>query len=256
MRECASCLCFLAITGILTAAETRPDLDELIRHLDQLYRSNDSYAEMTMTIQTPNWERTLTMKTWSKGTDRTFIRVLSPAREAGMATLRIGDQMWNYLPNTGSTVRVPPSMMSGSWMGSDISNNDIVREITYAEDYSYSYVTDSASAGGSDGNAVYIELVPKQSTAVVWSSIICAVRVDDLVPLWEKYYDSSGDLIRTIVFSDVQEMGGRTIPSVMEVTPADEEGNRTLIEWTRAEFDQGVDEDIFSLRNLQSGGTG
>ncbi|MBN2586675.1 MAG: outer membrane lipoprotein-sorting protein [Candidatus Fermentibacteraceae bacterium] len=254
--KCAACLIILAMTGIPTAEDTRPDLDELVEHLDRLYRSDDSYSEMTMTIETPNWTRTLTMKAWSRGTDRTFIRILSPARDAGMATLRIDDQMWNYLPNTNSTVRVPPSMMSGSWMGSDITNNDIVREITYEEGYTYSYLPDSAFSGDIDQGTVIIELVPRRSTAVVWSSIVIAIRLDDLIPLWERYYDSGGDLIRTITFSEVQEMGGRTIPTVMEVVPADEEGNRTNIRWTSAEFDRGVGEDTFTLRNLQSGGTG
>lgn len=255
MKTFAMATAVLLMAGSLSASEGRPDIDELVGHLDQLYRSEDSYSEMTMEITTPNWSRTLTMKAWSRGTENTFIRILSPARDAGMATLRIGDQMWNYLPNTNSTVRVPPSMMSGSWMGSDITNNDIVREITYLEDYEYSYLPDSAAPEGSGDDVLYVELVPKRSTAVVWSSIVCAVRAEDLIPLWEKYYDSGGDLIRTIGFSQVEEMGGRTIPTLMEVVPADEEGNRTTIEWTYAEFDQGVDEEIFTLRNLQRGDT-
>lgn len=255
MRSFALVSVLLMISAAVASGEA-PDIDELVRRLDQLYRSDDSYSEMTMTIETPNWTRTLTMTAWSKGTDRTFIRILSPARESGMATLRIDDQMWNYLPNTNSTVRVPPSMMSGSWMGSDITNNDIVREITYEEDYTYSYLTDPPYGGTADGDTLYIELVPRPSAAVVWSSIVCAVRAGDLIPLWEKYYDSGGDLVRTMTFSGVREMGGRTIPTVMEVVPADEEGDRTLIEWTSAEFDQGVDDQVFTLRNLQSGGTG
>ncbi|MCK5065696.1 MAG: outer membrane lipoprotein-sorting protein, partial [Candidatus Fermentibacteraceae bacterium] len=92
----------------------QPDIDDVITALDQLYRSDDSYTEMSMHIVTPHWERTLTMKAWSEGSDKTFIRILSPPRESGMATLRIGTEMWNYLPNTNSTVRVPPSMMTGS----------------------------------------------------------------------------------------------------------------------------------------------
>ena len=255
MRSFA-CMLTLMLISAASAAGEKPDIDELVRRLDQLYRSEDSYSEMTMTIETPNWTRTLTMMAWSKGTDMTFIRILSPAREAGMATLRIDDQMWNYLPNTNSTVRVPPSMMSGSWMGSDITNNDIVREITYEEDYTYSYVSDGPYGGSGGTDTLYVELVPRPSAAVVWSSIVCAVRAEDLIPLWEEYYDSSGDLVRTVTFSEVREMDGRTIPTVMEVVPADEEGDRTLIEWSHAEFDRGVDDGIFTLRNLQSGGTG
>lgn len=240
------------IPGFIATACSQPDIDVLVHSLDRLYRSDDSYTEMSMRIVTEHWERTLTMKAWSIGTDKTFISVLSPAREAGMATLRIGTEMWNYLPNTNSTVRVPPSMMAGSWMGSDITNNDIVREITYTEDYTYSYTTDTTLTGDPVEGVVYIRLVPKPSTAVVWSSIVCAVRTSETIPLWEKYFDSHGNLIKTVTYSDVQEMSGRTIPTLMEVIPADKEGQSTTITWANAEFNQGVDENIFSLRNLQS----
>jgi len=241
------------IPGIISKGICQPPIDELVHSLDQLYRSDDSYAEMSMHIVTPHWERTLTMKAWSSGIDKTFIRILSPAREAGMASLRIGTEMWNYLPNTSSTVRIPPSMMAGSWMGSDITNNDIVREITYAEDYTYSYTTDTILTGDPGDGVVYIELFPKSSTAVVWSSIVFAVRTADTMPLWEEYYDSHGALIKTVTYSNVQEMDGRIIPAQMQVIPADKEGQSTTITWSHAEFDQGVDIDIFSLRNLQSG---
>lgn len=256
MRKAAATFWPLILSGLLGTVSGQPEPEEIVRSLDELYRSRDSYAEMTMHIETPDWERTLTMRAWSKGTAKTFVRILSPAREAGTATLRIDDQMWNYLPNTNSTVRVPPSMMSGSWMGSDLTNNDIVSEITYSEDYNCSYAPDSIVPGAAEGDTVHVQLVPKQSTAVVWSSIIAAVRLPDMIPLWEKYYDSGGDLIRTIHFSDVREMDGRTIPTTMEVIPEDEEGSRTVVSWTSVEFDRGVDDDIFTLRNLQSGGNG
>jgi len=247
-----TCLALLLLRVPVVSGE-RPEIDDLVSHLDQLYRSDDSYSEMIMTVETPNWTRTMEMKAWSEGTDRTFIRIVSPAREAGMATLRIGDQMWNYLPNTNSTVRVPPSMMSGSWMGSDITNNDIVREITYAEDYTWSYLPDSAVSGAAEEEALYLELVPRQSAAVTWSSIVVAVSEEGLLPIWERYYDGSGEPIRTVFYSEVEELGGRTIPTVMQVVPADEEGNRTTIEWTGASFDRGVEDEVFTLRNLQSG---
>lgn len=253
MRSFLLLLSLSFIPSLITTGVCQPPIDELVHSLDQLYRSDDSYSEMSMHIVTPHWERTLTMKAWSHGIDKTFIRILSPAREAGMASLRIGSEMWNFLPNTNSTVRIPPSMMTGSWMGSDITNNDIVMEITYAEDYTYSYTTDTALTGDTEEGVVYIELLPKSSTAVVWSSIVCAVRTSDTIPLWDKYYDSHGDLIKIVTYSNMQEIDGRTIPTQMQVIPTDKEGQNTTIIWSYAEFDRGVDSDIFSLRNLQSG---
>ncbi len=255
MRNLTGVPTFSALLIFTCITLGQPDIDNLVHSLDQLYRSDNSYTEMTMHIVTPHWERTLTMKAWSEGTDRTFIRILSPAREAGMATLRMGTEMWNYLPNTGSTVRVPPSMMAGSWMGSDITNNDIVKEVTYEADYTFEYTSDTSFTGTPQDGIIYLKLVPKASAAVVWSSIICAVRIDDSLPLWQHFFDQHGELIKTVTFSDNRELGGRTIPTVMEVVPANKEGHSTTITWSNAEFDQGVDEDIFSLSNLQSGGT-
>ena len=230
-----------------------PDIEDVISFLDRLYRSENSYTEMTMHIVTPHWERTLTMKAWSEGSDRTFIRILSPAREEGMATLRIGTEMWNYLPNTGSTIRIPASMMSGSWMGSDITNNDIVKEITYTEDYTWEYTADTTLTGPPEEGFRYIVLTPDASTAVVWASIVAAVRSDDFLPVWEKYFDQHGEEMKTVTFTDIRDIGGRTLPTVMEVIPSDRDEQSTTVTWTAAEFDQGVDTDIFTLRNLQSG---
>jgi len=239
--------CILAATLL-----AQPQVEEVLRSLDQLYRSNDSHATIEMHIVTEHWERTLTMESWSKGEDKTFIVVHSPARETGSATLRIDTEMWNYSPNTNSTVRIPPSMMTGSWMGSDLTNNDIVKEITYAEDYTAEYIEGPSSGDGALG-VLYLKLTPKASTAVVWAYIECAVGETPLLPLWERYYDRHGELIKTITFSDVQEMDGRTIPTTMIIQPADKPGQSTTITWSDASFNRGVSDDVFSLANLQSG---
>ncbi len=229
----------------------QPPVQEILRELDRLYRSEDSHAVMEMHIVTGNWERTLEMEAWSLGREKTFIRVHSPAREAGSATLRVGSEMWNFRPNTSSVVRIPPSMMTGSWMGSDLTNNDIVKEITYEEDYTAEYMP---LPEGSPEGTLLLKLTPDPSTAVVWSYIVAEVLIDPLIPLREEYYDRHDGLIKTIVFSGVETMDGRTIPTVMEVIPADEDGESTTVTWSEVTFDGGVDDDIFTLANLQSGG--
>lgn len=234
-------------------AASQPDVSEVLQSLDQLYRSQNSHGFITMHIVTDHWERTLEMESWSQGEDKTFILVHSPAREAGSATLRIDTEMWNYLPNTNSTVRIPPSMMTGSWMGSDLTNNDIVKEITYAVDYTAEFIDEPEGTDPIDG-AFYLRLTPKQSTPVVWAYIECAVTLDPMLPLWEKYYDSRNSLIKTITFSEIETMDERTIPTVMRIIPADKEGQSTTITWSEISFNQGVDSDIFTLANLQSGG--
>jgi len=243
------------IAVLLAAAVlAQPRVEDVMHSLDQLYRSDDSHATIEMHIVTEHWERTLSMESWSKGEDKTFIVVHSPAREAGSATLRVGTEMWNYSPNTNSTVRIPPSMMTGSWMGSDLTNNDIVKEITYAEDYTAEYL-DAPSSGDAASGVLYLKLTPKASTAVVWAYIECAVGETPLLPVWERYYDRHDQLIKTITFSDVQEMDGRTIPSTMTIQPEDKPGQSTTITWSDASFNRGVSDDVFSLANLQAGGS-
>lgn len=241
----------LAITSLLFA---QPSISDVLHDLDQLYRSENSHSDMSMHIVTEHWERTLTMETWSSGRDKTFIIVISPVRQAGSATLRIGSEMWNYLPNTNSTVRIPPSMMTGSWMGSNITNNDIVKEITYSNDYTAEYITDPASTGEQVEGQFYLKLTPKPSTAVVWSYIVCAISAEPVLPVWDKYYDQHDNLIKTVTYSDVETMSGRTIPTRMQVVPADKPDQSTTITWSDATFNEGVSEDIFTLDNLQSGG--
>lgn len=235
------------------AAYAQPDVNTVLEHLDQLYRSENSHAEMSMHIVTDHWQRTLDMEAWSEGSDKTFIIVHAPVREAGSATLRLGSEMWNYLPNTNSTVRIPPSMMTGSWMGSDLTNNDMVKEITYVSDYTGEYI-DSPENGESQQDLLYLRLTPQPSTAVVWAWIECAISDDPLLPVWERYYDGHGELIKTITFSAVEDMDGRIIPTVMSIVPADKEGQSTTITWSDATFNRGVDQDVFTLANLQTGG--
>ncbi|MBN1620129.1 outer membrane lipoprotein-sorting protein [candidate division WOR-3 bacterium] len=221
--------------------------DEIIQNFDELYRSESSIGRIEMKIVTPEWQRTLVFDLWTLGMDKTFIRILSPEREKNYATLRIGNEMWNYLPPTNRVMKIPPSMMLSSWMGSDFTNDDLVRESSLIEDYSCSIVEIQDSAEGE----IYIELLPNENSAVVWGKIITAVRESDFLPLWQKFYDEDGSLKRLIRFSDIKKFGSREIPSTMELIPSDKPQNKTVMRFIDMEFDIPIDEDIFSLRNLQ-----
>ncbi len=221
--------------------------DEIIQKLDELYRSESSTGRIEMKIVTPEWQRTLVFDMWTLGMDRTFIRILSPERERNYATLRIGTEMWNYLPPTNRVMKIPPSMMLSSWMGSDFTNDDLVRESSLKEDYSCSIVEIQNPVEGE----IYIELLPYENSPVVWGKIITAVRESDFLPLWQKFYDEDGSQKRLIRFSDIKKFGSREIPSTMELVPSDKPQNTTVMRFIDMEFDVPMDEDIFSLRNLQ-----
>lgn len=225
------------------------DVREIIRRIDRLYRSESSYSELEMEIVTPHWQRTLAMNGWSLGMDKTFIRITSPKKEKGVATLRIENEMWNYLPKTNKVMKIPPSMMMSSWMGSDFTNDDLVKEFSLFEDYNYELIeVEDASK-----DFIYINCIPREDLPVVWGNIVIAATREDYLPVWQKYYDEAGKLMRVLNYSDVRKFGDRTIPATMEMIPRAREGHKTVIRYLKLEFNQKVDDEVFSLRNLRAG---
>jgi outer membrane lipoprotein-sorting protein len=227
---------------------TQDQIDKIIEEIDQLYRSNSSYGSMEMEIVTPHWSRTLTMDFWTQGMDKTFIRIKSPEKERGVATLRVGSEMWNYLPKTNKVIKIPPSMMMSSWMGSDFTNDDLVKEFSLFEDYTY----EPADVPNPAESVIYINCIPREDLPIVWGNIVIAAREDDHIPLWQKYYDEKGNLMRVLEYSDIKTFGKRTIPSVLEMVPRNKEGHKTVIRYRDITFDAGIGDDVFTLRNLRS----
>ena len=229
------------------SATSQPKVEDIIRHIDQLYRSKTSEAEMEMHIVTPHYERTLKMQVWTKGMDKTFIRITAPKKEQGVATLRLKNEMWNYLPKVNKTMKISPSMMMGSWMGSDFTNDDLVRESSLIDDYTYQMVTPEEASE----DLLYVELIPKEDSAIVWGKIITAVRANDYIPMWQRFYDEKGKLMRVLNFKEVKKFGGKTVPSVMEMIPQNRDGHKTFVRWVNAKFDTKIDDKVFTRRNLQ-----
>ncbi|WP_298835418.1 outer membrane lipoprotein-sorting protein [uncultured Piscinibacter sp.] len=201
-----------------------------------------------MTITTPRWERTLVLRVWIERPHRSFVRIESPAKEAGIGSLRIGAQMWNYLPAVERTIKIPPSMMLQPWMGSDFTNDDLVKESSVLDDY----VHERLEATTFEGQPAYqVRATPKPDAAVVWGSIVFWARRNDFVPLAQQYYDERGKLVRTLNFSDVRVVGGRSVPTRWAMQPADTPGQRTTVILKDAVYDQPIAEDVFSQRHLQ-----
>ena len=238
---------FVTFVIVQTVQASDAEVEEIIKHIDQLYRSKTSQAAMEMQIVTPNWERTLAMTVWTKGTDKTFIRITAPKKEKDVTTLRIGKEMWNYLPKVNKTFKISPSMMMGSWMGSDFTNDDLVRESSLIDDYSYKLITPEQASP----ELIYIELIPKEDSPIVWGKVVSAVRSSDYLPVWQHFYDEKEKLMRVLNYKDIKSFGSKTIPSVMEMIPQNKEGHKTVVRFLKAEFDSEIDDKIFTRRNLQ-----
>ena len=223
------------------------DVKAAVKRIDELYRSGTSQTNIEMQIVTPHWERTLALEVWTQGLDKTFILITSPKKEKGVATLRIGNEMWNYLPKTNKVMKVPPSMMMGSWMGSDFTNDDLVKESSMIEDYTYELITPADA----QPDHCYIQLLPKEDSPIVWGKLVVAIRESDRIPVWQHFYDETGRLARVMNFKEVKSFDGKTIPSVMEMIPQNKEGHKTVVRFVDAEFNKKIDKKVFTRRNLQ-----
>jgi len=238
---------FAAFFLLLAGEEKTPSVKDILDRYDKLYRSDTSYAEMEMIIKTPNWERTLKMRAWSETMEKTFITVLSPKKDKGISTLKKNKEMWNFFPKINKIMKIPPSMMMGSWMGSDFTNDDLVKESTMLEDYTGTLI----SPPEKDDAHYYIELTPKETTASVWGKIVITVRKSDYLPVYEEYYDEKGRKMRFRKFSEIKEMGGKIFPTVMEIIPLNKKGHSTKLIYSDAKFNLKLHKDTFTLRNLQ-----
>jgi len=222
---------------------------EIVKRADDLLRGDTSQGQYRMSVETPGWKRTLELDAYSIGRDKTFIRILSPPKEAGITTLRIENEMWNYLPKVERTIKIPPSMMFQSWMGSDFNNDDLVKESSIVYDYTHKILYEK-QIGSHD---VYkIELIPLPEAPVTWGKLLLWVRKSDFVPLREEFYSERGKLIKILEYSDIKQVSDRTIPTTWKMKSVTKEGHVTIIEVIDIVYNEPVSENIFTLSNLKS----
>ena len=242
----------LLILGIIISiSNSHADIlsaEKILDNVDDLYRSNASHGILTLSVTTVNWQRTLTLEQWSKGEDKSLIKILKPKKEKGLATLRVDKNMWNYLPKVKRVVKIPSSMMSSSWMGSHFTNDDLVKQSRMAEDYTFSITFE----GMNDGKEIIeITCLPNKEAAVVWGKVEVVVYADDYLPLRMTYYDEDLLLSRTLEFTNIEMMDGKIIPTMMSMIPTNEPGESTTVKWEEIQFDVTIDDEFFSLRKLQ-----
>lgn len=241
------CLALMA-PGVGSAQEDEalPSVEEVNAHLDKLYRSESAESKMTMTIKRDERERELSVQGFSQGEERGLFVITSPAREAGTATLRTSEGLWNYAPRADRLMRVPSGMLSEDWMGSHLTNDDLVRETSFEEDFEV-----ELSWGERDGERVLqATMVPREGAPVTYSKIEYALDAEAWTPIEAVYFDGE-EAVRTITFSDVKEVDGRPIPHQVEVRPADAPGEFTRMVYEELKFDVPIDDSIFSQQGMR-----
>lgn len=250
MKTIVNMAVLLLITAITfpSIAQNNLTAKEIVKKADDKLRGTSSEAEIKMTIVRPTWQREVTMKSWSLGSDYSLILIAAPARDKGTAFLKRDKEIWNWQPTIDRTIKMPPSMMSQSWMGSDFTNDDLVRESSMVEDYTQKIIGSDKIEGRDTWK---IELTPKEDAAVVWGKIITWIDKKDFMQLKTEFYDEDGYLVNTMLGKNIKTLGGKLLPAVLEVIPADKPNQKTRIEYLALQFDQPIKESFFSVQNMK-----
>jgi len=229
-------------------AAAPPDADTILRQAFDNYRSQSSESTVAMTVHRPAWERHLEMKSWTRGQDDALVRFTAPAKDAGSATLKLGRDTWVYNPRLNQVIKLPASMMSQSWMGSDFSYDDLAKSTDIITDYTHRL----AATAQSEGHTVWtIEATPKPGAPVVWGKVALEVR-DDYVLMGETFFDQDGKPARRMVTGKVGLIGGRPYPVAMTMSPLDQPGQWTRVDTGEARFNAAEPAWLFTLSNLQN----
>ena len=240
-------LMWLSLRQVAKAADDQ-QAQEVGGRVARLFTSQSSIATVDMQITKPDFQRKISMQFWSVGESKILVRIRQPPEDAGTAILKVGDNAWMYLPKANRTVEMPASMMTTSWMGSDFTLENLVGQSRLTSDY----LIATSFEGQRDGIAVVeYTLTPKPAAAVVWGKITLEVRQGDTMPIWQRYYDESGKLLRQLSFSAYAYVSGRLIPTHLVMHPLDQADEQTTIAYDTIIFDKPISEEIFSLKNLK-----
>ena len=222
---------------------------DIVQKSDQAMRGKSSYSEATMKIVRPDWSRSMTMKSWTKGTELSLVLVTAPAKDKGSASLKRHSEMWNWVPSIERVIKIAPSMLSQSWMGSDFTNDDLINQSSIVVDYQHQLLQSETF----DGNKVWvIDALAKPDAPVVWSKVRLWISQTSFLQRKVEFYDEFDELVNVLTTYDVKTLGGRDVATRMEMQPIDKPGNKTVLITHEAQFDFDIDDDFFSQQQMKA----
>ncbi|MBM4162537.1 MAG: outer membrane lipoprotein-sorting protein [Ignavibacteria bacterium] len=240
----------VALIHIVAGEGAAQTAEQIVKRSEDLLKGVSSKGRFRMTIVTPDYTRSMEMRAWWVGNQKALIEITSPRREAGNKTLKVNNELWMYLRNTETTIKIPPSMMLQSWNGSDFTNDDLVRESSLVEDYTMRIAAEETV----DGELCWkIELLPKPTAPVVWGRIFHWIRKKDLLPARTEYFDEKGALMRTMLYQNVKRFGNRAVPSNWLMVNNTKPNHSTEFQYLEAQFDIPLSDRIFSFQELEKG---
>lgn len=241
-------LLFLCVL-VSTTCWAQPDAKEIVALSDAQMRGDSSYSTATMNIVRPDWTRSMSMKSWTKGQDLSLVLITAPAKDKGSASLKRYREMWNWLPNIERVIKIAPSMLGQSWMGSDFTNDDLINQSSIVVDYDHSLIGEEVI----DGELTYvIDAKAKPDAPVVWSKVTLWISKQHYLQRKAEFYDEFDELVNTLTTYDLRSLGGRMIATRMQMEPADKPGHKTELITHDAQFNFDIGDDFFSQAQMKS----
>ncbi len=238
----------LLLSLFIISFSNAQDIKQIVKEADEKIRGTSSVGTYTMTIERPKWSRSITMKSWTLGTEFSIIYITAPAKEKGQVFLKRKNEMWNWVPSIDRMIKIPPSMMMQSWMGSDFTNDDLVKESSLVKDYTHRLVQEETLEGY---DCYKIELIPHEDAPVVWGKIYMWVSKEELLWLKAEFFDEDDYLVNTEILTDIKLMDDRVIPTRLIMIPAEKEGQKTVMTFDEIDFDAPLKESFFSIQNMK-----
>ncbi len=234
----------LLTLSLLSALAFGDEASDIMKRIDDNQRGQNVYMQMSMTITSMGHSRTMKMQSWAKGTKKSFVKTIYPPKDRGITFLSLDNQMWQYIPKIERTIKIPPSMMLQNWMGSDFTNDDVVKQSSIVDDY-------DAKILKREGKVVTIELIPKEDAAVVWGKIVSQIDTDTYTSQKDIFYDEDGEEVRYFIYDKVKKFGKYYSPTVWKILPSDKKGNSTEIILEEVKYDQEISEQYFRKSALK-----
>jgi len=238
----------ITLISLFTVKGFSQSATEIIKKMDDKTQGNSNISEMSMAIVRPKYTRTIEFKNWSLKRDYFMTYITAPAKDKGQVFMKYKTEMWNYTPSINRMIKLPPSMMSQGWMGSDYSNDDLVKQSSVVTDYKHTLLGEETI----DGRLCYkIEMIPLPTSNIVWGKVLIWVDKALFISLKAAYYDEENYLVRTEYGKNIKTFDGRKLTSVIEIIPADEPENKTIITIKSLDFDVAIKDSFFTQQNMK-----
>lgn len=239
----------LKLTLYFTILFQTPAARDIVQKADAKMRGKTMQAEMVIKTVRPDWSREMSVITWMKGNDLAMIAVQSPPKDKGIVYLKRKKEVWDWIPALEKIIKLPPSMMSQSWMGTDFTNDDLVKESSIVNDYDHTIAGDTVI---DSRNCYIIRMIPKPEAAVVWGKLIVCIDKKDFLELHSRFYDEEGSLVNIMNSYDIKEMDGRLIPTRFEMIPADKKNQKTVMIYKSVKYDRPIDDNFFTTEKMKT----